>query len=162
MLPLSVKKVNFFVVMVSIYVELIVGEHFQVSHSETNFVQQINHIHAKLKYSRELKANVNTFKELLDFDGLHYIKTDLRSLLDESNVCYKKLIMWINALNNTNELWAQQVFDSFGKPNSGILKGQIVWPGDYSECMRISADNWQGKYCYVGKKTELLFTILVK
>lgn len=36
------------------------------------------------------------------------------------------------------------MIDSFGKPQSGILEGNLNWMGDYHECLNV---NDFGKYC---------------
>ena len=36
-----------------------------------------------------------------------------------------------------NDLWALKVFDAWGKPlPSGVLKGNLYWIGDYTECLQ--------------------------
>lgn len=63
------------------------------------------------------------------------------------------------------------VFDAFGKPTSGILKGGIQWIGDYRECIGIKEEEWNGKYClltasvshhkyYVYSKANLKYIII--
>jgi len=41
------------------------------------------------------------------------------------------------------------VIDSYGKPPAGILKGALVWPGDYKECVETeeASVSWKSKYC---------------
>ena len=41
------------------------------------------------------------------------------------------------------------MFDSFGKPPSGILQGSFLWLGEYNECVNINVKEleFQGKYC---------------
>jgi hypothetical protein len=48
------------------------------------------------------------------------------------------------------------VLDTFGKPPSGIIEGNLLWLGEYSECINISQPfyNWHGKYCYISKPTD--------
>ncbi|XP_055947834.1 nose resistant to fluoxetine protein 6-like [Argiope bruennichi] len=51
--------------------------------------------------------------------------------------------------------WGMKMLDSYGKPGSGILQGNVRWLGDYDECLDIRAPpkentdvgNFRGKYC---------------
>lgn len=57
------------------------------------------------------------------------------TLSNQSTTCERDLDTLINAALN-NELWALKVFDAWGKPlPSGILKGNILWLGNYDECI---------------------------
>ncbi|XP_076807344.1 nose resistant to fluoxetine protein 6-like [Clavelina lepadiformis] len=51
------------------------------------------------------------------------------------------------------ESYTLQVLDAWGKPESGILNGNVKWLGRYFECSNINYDYFKGKYCsvYVGK-----------
>ncbi|CAK8686761.1 unnamed protein product [Clavelina lepadiformis] len=51
------------------------------------------------------------------------------------------------------QAYTLQVLDAWGKPESGILNGNLIWPGRYFECSNINYDHFKGKYCsvYVGK-----------
>ncbi|CAF0840673.1 unnamed protein product [Brachionus calyciflorus] len=62
--------------------------------------------------------------------------------------CVEQLSNFSQALLN-NEEWAIQVFDSFGKPSSGILRGSINWLGDYKQCINKTSDSFTRKYCYI-------------
>ncbi|GFR30456.1 nose resistant to fluoxetine protein 6 [Trichonephila clavata] len=56
---------------------------------------------------------------------------------------------------NTSILWTMKMLDSYGKPGSGILSGNIKWLGDYDECVGVyvppqensSLGDFQGRYC---------------
>ncbi|GFY45077.1 nose resistant to fluoxetine protein 6 [Trichonephila inaurata madagascariensis] len=58
---------------------------------------------------------------------------------------------------NTSVLWTMKMLDSYGKPGSGILSGNIKWLGDYDECVEVyvppefnsSLGDFQGRYCGV-------------
>jgi len=45
------------------------------------------------------------------------------------------------------------VIDAWGKPTPGILNGQILWVGDYDECLNTRSKHessdltFQGRYC---------------
>ncbi|GBM82281.1 Nose resistant to fluoxetine protein 6 [Araneus ventricosus] len=51
--------------------------------------------------------------------------------------------------------WAIKMLDSYGKPESGILAGNLKWLGQYDECVEIQAPSkentnvggFRGKYC---------------
>ena len=47
--------------------------------------------------------------------------------------------------------------DSFGKRPSGIFKGNTIWAGEYSQCVGIKQNDWNGKYCYINKDKLILF-----
>lgn len=48
-----------------------------------------------------------------------------------------------------------KVIDSYGKPESGFLRGKVKWLGDYDECVDVHAPNddtyhqgnFRGQYC---------------
>jgi hypothetical protein len=52
------------------------------------------------------------------------------------------------------------VLDATGKPGAGLKTGNIVWQGDYEECMGVKVTNkFHGKMCLatipVGAKTQI-------
>ncbi|XP_060070113.1 nose resistant to fluoxetine protein 6-like [Ylistrum balloti] len=73
-----------------------------------------------------------------------------------SEDCTNALRLLINAVGS-QEVWAMEFLDAMGKPPSGILQFDLVWPGQYDQCVNISAKvndtnhnntmvNVQGKY----------------
>ncbi|CAH0386715.1 unnamed protein product [Bemisia tabaci] len=46
--------------------------------------------------------------------------------------------------------WAFQMHDSTGKPNSGMLNGNLHSYGDYEQCLAVSHPRVKGKYCLLG------------
>lgn len=68
------------------------------------------------------------------------------------------------AIHNIKSQWSLKLFDSFGKPESGILQGNVKWIGDYEECIEVRAwnhnsstiGNYRGKYCTVTFSVKLL------
>ncbi|KFM59978.1 Nose resistant to fluoxetine protein 6, partial [Stegodyphus mimosarum] len=58
-------------------------------------------------------------------------------------------------VGNLQNPWATHMIDSIGKPESGILQLNLIWYGDYDECVNVyappqvntSAGNFHGKYC---------------
>lgn len=47
--------------------------------------------------------------------------------------CFYDLMIWINSLRK-GEMWAVQLFDATGKLPPGVLKGNLLWLGNYEEC----------------------------
>ena len=45
------------------------------------------------------------------------------------------------------------VLDAWGRPESGILEGNVRWPGSYYECWQANGPKVSGKWCqaYLGK-----------
>ncbi|GFR32373.1 nose resistant to fluoxetine protein 6 [Trichonephila clavata] len=76
-------------------------------------------------------------------------------LLDDTNSskCYQDLkYVFQNLLNQS---WANEMLDSFGKLESGILQGNLKWLGNYDQCLKVyappdektGAGDFHGKYC---------------
>ncbi|OWF39479.1 Nose resistant to fluoxetine protein 6 [Mizuhopecten yessoensis] len=55
-----------------------------------------------------------------------------------SEGCTNAIGLLMNALV-AQELWAVEFLDAVGKPASGILQFDLVWPGQYDQCVNISA-----------------------
>lgn len=60
----------------------------------------------------------------------------------------------IQVLLNLESQWALQMLDSDGKLSSGILRGGLIWPGHYKECLNVYAPldedghgDFHGQYC---------------
>ncbi|KAK7497005.1 hypothetical protein BaRGS_00011741 [Batillaria attramentaria] len=58
------------------------------------------------------------------------------------------------AAMNLNLPWAVQMMDATGKPSSGVVTGNIQWPGAYEECLLVRAlaadgvtSMFSGQYC---------------
>ncbi|GIY64964.1 nose resistant to fluoxetine protein 6 [Caerostris darwini] len=70
-----------------------------------------------------------------------------------SHKCYKDMIYLLENLASFN--WATKMLDSYGKPESGILLGNVKWIGEYDECINAyapqkedtSIGGFHGKYC---------------
>ncbi|XP_055947832.1 nose resistant to fluoxetine protein 6-like [Argiope bruennichi] len=71
-----------------------------------------------------------------------------------SNKCTEDLKYLYENIRSPGD-WALKMLDSYGKPESGILAGNIKWLGTYDECVGIqsvpqknaSVGNFRGKYC---------------
>ncbi|XP_046562223.1 LOW QUALITY PROTEIN: O-acyltransferase like protein-like [Haliotis rubra] len=60
----------------------------------------------------------------------------LGSLQDTRDVCNNHTQNVITGVMENKE-WALQMLDAFGKPGSGILKGELKWLGSFDECMGV-------------------------
>ncbi|KAL8613989.1 hypothetical protein ACOMHN_023224 [Nucella lapillus] len=54
------------------------------------------------------------------------------------------------------EKWGLHMLDAMGKPLPGIAEGDVNWPGDYNQCLRVTANTtvtshpyFSGRYCTV-------------
>ncbi|GIY21135.1 hypothetical protein CDAR_494761, partial [Caerostris darwini] len=108
--------------------------------------------------SRKLKSIPDEDKEHLK-DFIHnFQKSIIPMLLDllmetASHKCYKDAIYTYENLASFN--WATKMLDSYGKPESGILLGNLNWIGEYDECVNAyapqkentSIGGFHGKYC---------------
>ncbi|XP_023222899.1 nose resistant to fluoxetine protein 6-like [Centruroides sculpturatus] len=69
-----------------------------------------------------------------------------------SGGCMGSLMQFIFDLRQM-KLWALQMVDAIGKPNSGILKGSLTFLGSYEQCLDIelhkSRKKFKGQYCTV-------------
>nr|XP_042904057.1 uncharacterized protein LOC107438388 [Parasteatoda tepidariorum] len=60
--------------------------------------------------------------------------------------------------------WALKILDAFGKPETGILEGNLKFLGDFDECKSVyapkkknsDAGNFHGKYCSLKLSVDLL------
>ncbi|XP_069121441.1 nose resistant to fluoxetine protein 6-like [Argopecten irradians] len=55
-----------------------------------------------------------------------------------SEECTDALGLLLNGLG-AEELWALEFLNAMGKPPSGVLQFDLVWPGQYDQCVDISA-----------------------
>ncbi|CAF0715530.1 unnamed protein product [Brachionus calyciflorus] len=67
--------------------------------------------------------------------------------------CFNQMKTWLKSIES-NETWALNVIDSFGRRPSGFLAGNVVWPGQYSQCIKIKSSEWSSKYCYINKRIQ--------
>ncbi|WAR11333.1 NRF6-like protein [Mya arenaria] len=87
-----------------------------------------------------------------------------------SRACSQDLMLLVEDLRSA-EPWALQVLDAFGKPDSGIMKGRIWFPGGFDECLDLHADAYNnatdnmqtlnGKYCRLEIDAGLPQTMLL-
>ncbi|RNA15130.1 nose resistant to fluoxetine 6-like, partial [Brachionus plicatilis] len=76
-----------------------------------------------------------------------------QNLLKLEEKCNSQMSIWLIALE-TKVFWARDVADSFGRRPSGFYHGNVVWPGEYSQCLDIQKPEWNSKYCYVNEKIK--------
>ncbi|XP_069123541.1 nose resistant to fluoxetine protein 6-like [Argopecten irradians] len=79
------------------------------------------------------------------------IPDEIRNFTDEleqgiSPQCYGHLQSIVSEVFN-REQWAIKMIDAAGKIQSGLLDGNLVWPGSYDECLAVHAVRFDGKYC---------------
>ncbi|GAB6020305.1 hypothetical protein CHUAL_003019 [Chamberlinius hualienensis] len=80
--------------------------------------------------------------------------------------CKRDLFSMIIAVARSNETWIWDMLDSFGRPSSGIRRGNNVWSGNFWQCVDVNVKNGQvagnrlrsdsdkarfvGEYCLLG------------
>ncbi|XP_069123536.1 nose resistant to fluoxetine protein 6-like [Argopecten irradians] len=80
------------------------------------------------------------------------IPNELRNFTDEleqdiSPQCYSHLQSMVSALMK-REQWAIKMIDATGKLSSGLMDGNLFWPGSYDECLSVNAaGKFDGRYC---------------
>ncbi|GAB6020307.1 hypothetical protein CHUAL_003021 [Chamberlinius hualienensis] len=55
--------------------------------------------------------------------------------------CRRDLSSFVSAIASGDQLWPWEMLDSLGKPPSGLLKGNIVWAGNFWQCLNIAVKN---------------------
>ncbi|GFR32796.1 nose resistant to fluoxetine protein 6 [Trichonephila clavata] len=87
-----------------------------------------------------------------------FVISHLNEILEEfhiqrdSNKCFED---WNYFLENLKSDWGVRMLDSYGKPESGILNGNLKWFGEYEECINVfvphktysNKGGFHGKYC---------------
>jgi hypothetical protein len=110
-----------------------------------------NNNNDKNKTSNILFNHKNSFIEVISKIDQNYINANGIN----SSECLSKLFDFASALSSRQD-WALNVLDSFGKPPSGIYRGNKAWIGEYSECLKVSTlfplSNWTSKYCTISKR----------
>ncbi|XP_071040695.1 nose resistant to fluoxetine protein 6-like [Parasteatoda tepidariorum] len=91
---------------------------------------------------------------LINFLNLITMLININSNATNSS-CYNDLVYIKESidLKHFQYSWALKMLDSFGKPESGILEGNVKWLGDFDECKSVYAPRnrgrggFQGQYC---------------
>ncbi|GBM80809.1 Nose resistant to fluoxetine protein 6 [Araneus ventricosus] len=129
------------------------------SHHDYNIAKSLKnsleHIEGS-KYLKLLSARDRKFIDEVEYFFPRSINTILPDLLaeDASDKCLLDLQYVFESLQSS-ESWALKMVDSFGKPSSGILLGNVRWLGEYNECRGVYAPpkentgvgDFHGKYC---------------
>ncbi|GBM10130.1 hypothetical protein AVEN_66691-1, partial [Araneus ventricosus] len=71
------------------------------------------------------------------------------------SLCFSELEDYFYSYCAASSLYCMILLDSYGKPESGVLTGNIKWLGQYDECVDIQApskditgvEGFRGKYC---------------
>ncbi|GFY77750.1 nose resistant to fluoxetine protein 6 [Trichonephila inaurata madagascariensis] len=126
------------------------------AHQRYDFGKLIQNFANRIEKSKNLKwfsEEKGTPSEDTDF-----VKSYFNEILVEfhiqkdSNKCFED---WNYFLENLKSDWAIRMLDSYGKPESGILNGNLKWLGEYEECINIfvphkpntNKGGFRGKYC---------------
>lgn len=91
------------------------------------------------------RRNTDSTETLVNLNGF-MLSTDAPNINDVSPMCLYELQ---KLRNQTAEL--VPVLDSFGKPASGILAGNLAWLGHFDQCMSIESF----RHCLVGMGANL-------
>ncbi|CAF1490507.1 unnamed protein product [Rotaria sp. Silwood1] len=87
-----------------------------------------------------LQSHHYTFHEI-DYEAYSFTPAEMLGLnlhsseSNETTKCEQDFVFLVKAALR-RDLWALKIFDSWGKPlPSGLLKGNILWTGNYDECL---------------------------
>ncbi|CAL1261955.1 unnamed protein product [Larinioides sclopetarius] len=131
--------------------------------------EDLFHNYDSLKLAPKSAEKVNTFRSLKllsDKDRNSVIEYEIflpasinSALLDilseaSSSKCVEDFKYVQKSLDSRSD-WSMKMLDSYGKPGSGILEGNLIWPGQYDECISVQAPSkentslrgFQGEYC---------------
>ncbi|GFW25939.1 hypothetical protein TNCV_1328951 [Trichonephila clavipes] len=126
------------------------------AHQRYDFGKLIRNFANRIEKSKNLKLfSEEKGSSLEDTD---FVKSSFNEILVEfhiqkdSNKCFED---WNYFLENLKSDWAIRMLDSYGKPESGILNGNLKWLGEYEECINIfvphktntNKGGFRGKYC---------------
>nr|CAB3264544.1 nose resistant to fluoxetine protein 6-like [Phallusia mammillata] len=63
------------------------------------------------------------------------------------SACVTSLLQIAKELTGSKSVHSLQILDSWGKLESGILKGNLIWLGRFHECLDASRENISTQYC---------------
>ncbi|XP_067118598.1 nose resistant to fluoxetine protein 6-like [Centruroides vittatus] len=101
-----------------------------------------------------LTYNVSNHNNMLDVinNSVDTMHSDIKT---SGNKCNYDLIY---LLFNLRKSWAEQMLDATGKLPSGLLKGNLLWLGDFKQCRNVTVPlkvignfnfgGFKGEYCY--------------
>jgi hypothetical protein len=128
-----------------------------------DFSQAVNKIVQSLQVLNQNSAKNSTesflfYKEFLDdFNKIYYDKKIFAQVTyNISKGCSSQLSNLAYGLLK-REMWAIKILDAYGKPPAGILQGNVLWLGDYKECLNTTNEviGWSSKYCAIQKSQPL-------
>lgn len=66
----------------------------------------------------------------------------------------------VYTLRSLKAAWAARMLDAFGKPENGLLEGNLYWPGEFDECRAVTSNgngnlSFTGQYCKVSVPVSL-------
>ncbi|CAF0977704.1 unnamed protein product [Brachionus calyciflorus] len=102
------------------------------------------------------QVDISQFTDLYhEAKSLNYFQNDLFSPGSISQSCELEIEKLFKGLTE-KEQWSLKTIDSFAKPPSGLLKGNINWLGEYTECLdsKNISSNCYPKYCTLNKKAS--------
>ncbi|GIY64976.1 o-acyltransferase like protein [Caerostris darwini] len=90
------------------------------------------------------------FKKITDFTNFDESSRNSTECLED--------FLYVLELLKEGDLEAEKMFDSYGKPGSGIMSGNINWVGSYNECRNVTVPvlknttrgGFKGQYCQLG------------
>ncbi|GFY57918.1 nose resistant to fluoxetine protein 6 [Trichonephila inaurata madagascariensis] len=110
------------------------------THQSYDFVKLVQNSVQQIATSKSLKVfsedDRTSLKEINNFlrNSINVILGDFLSQTDSSK-CARDLFYVFENLKSGE--WAIKMLDSYGKPESGVLNGNIKWLGEYKECLDI-------------------------
>ncbi|GAB1602612.1 hypothetical protein Ahia01_000540800 [Argonauta hians] len=109
------------------------------------------------KVVADLAASAPSFDEIIN-KTRDVLSEDLCSSLtgrhNVSDKCCEDSITVLSSLLH-KEMWAIQMVDAYGKLSSGVLQGDIHFPGSYDQCLSIKVPkSFHTKYCQLVVPTD--------
>ncbi|GFU10745.1 nose resistant to fluoxetine protein 6 [Trichonephila clavipes] len=124
---------------------------------QNDFIKAIQEIKNRIRVSKNLEIASSENTDFLN-ESKHVFPKSTYTIFDflidaNSSKCYQDLKYVFQ--NLVDENWANEMLDSFGKPESGILQGNLKWLGNYDQCLKVyappdnktEAGDFHGKYC---------------
>ncbi|KAL3870249.1 hypothetical protein ACJMK2_038326 [Sinanodonta woodiana] len=132
---------------------LVLGYLYQAYSHDTFITEDLTKLHQefrKLKFVLDsIVTDGSPLTEIISFPAMISVSKDSNLKADGwranaspgynvSGTCLNHTAILTEALQR-REHWAIQFLDAIGKPESGILDGNLIWPGSYDECRNTQA-----------------------
>ncbi|KAL3870229.1 hypothetical protein ACJMK2_038306 [Sinanodonta woodiana] len=132
---------------------LLLGYLYQTHSHDTFIMEDLTKLHKeflKLKFVLDsIVTDGSPLTDIISFPAMISVSKDSNLKADGwradaspgynvSGTCLNHTAILTEALQRREE-WAIQFFDAIGKPESGILDGNLIWPGSYDECINTQA-----------------------